>query len=179
MKTFEFAIIISGRDIEDDNFMDAIFEAGCDDATLSFQKGVIIAEFSRESVSFSSAVAHACTQLNKSGATIERVEPDHLVSLSEIAERSSLTRQAISLYAKGSRLDGFPGPSAKVTSKHPLWDWYEVAFWLHSRNHIGREMVVQAQVVKEVNVHLGTISTPMGGLVKRLDGMKSLNLITS
>jgi len=37
------------------------------------------------------------------GATVERIEPDHLVSLADIARRAGLTRAAISLYAKGMR----------------------------------------------------------------------------
>ena len=59
MKTHIFAIIASGLDPEADDYEDRFFEAGCDDATLSFQKGVIIAEFHREAVSFSTAVASA------------------------------------------------------------------------------------------------------------------------
>lgn len=119
MKTFEFTIIASGLGL-DDAYEDALFEAGCGDATLSFQKGVLIAEFDRASVSFSNAVATACHDIKSAGWKVERIEPDHLVSLSEIAERSKLSRQAISLYVKGERLDGFPAPTAKVTSKHPL-----------------------------------------------------------
>ena len=56
MKTHEFTIVASGLDPEADGYEDRFFEAGCDDATLSFQKGVIIAEFAREAVSFSKAV---------------------------------------------------------------------------------------------------------------------------
>jgi hypothetical protein len=169
MKTFEFTVIITGQDIEDDDFIDAVFEAGCDDSTLSLQKGVIIADFTRESVSFSRAVIQACQQLQSTGATIERVEPDHLVSLSEIAERSNLSRQAISLYIKGDRQDHFPGPAAKVTSKHPLWDWHEVTQWLFERNYIDRKTVVQARVVKEVNIHLNSSSIPADSLMRRME----------
>ena len=47
----------------------------------------------------------------RAGAKVERIEPDHLVSLSEIAERSGLTRQAISLYTRAERGENFPGHS--------------------------------------------------------------------
>src|SRR3546814_3181104 len=60
MKLHEFTLIASGLDPEAEDFEDR-FETGCDDATLSFQKGVIILEFSREAVSFSKAVASAWT----------------------------------------------------------------------------------------------------------------------
>ena len=107
MKTHEFTIIASGLDPEADDYENRFFEAGCDDATLSFQKGVIIAEFHREAVTFSAAIASAYEAMLGAGAKVERIEPDHLVSLSEIAERSGLTRQAISLYTRAERRE-FP-----------------------------------------------------------------------
>ena len=93
-KTHEFTIVASGLDPEMEGYEDRFFDAGCDDATLSFQKGVIIAEFAREAVSFSKAVSSAYEDVMRTGAKVERVEPDYLVSLSDIAERSGLTRQA-------------------------------------------------------------------------------------
>jgi hypothetical protein len=168
MKTFEFSIIASGFD-SDYDYEDALFEAGCDDATLSFQKGVLIAEFDREAVSFSSAVASACLAVKSAGWKVERVEPDHLVSLSEIAERSKLSKQAISLYIKGERLAGFPSPTAKITSKHPLWDWQEVADWLYQQNHIAMEEVVRARIVKEANTYLASHDVAQDGFMRRLE----------
>lgn len=168
MKTFEFTIIASGMGL-DDSYEDALFEAGCGDATLSFQKGVLIAEFDRASVSFSHAVATACHDVKSAGWKVERVEPDHLVSLSEIAERSKLSRQAISLYVKGERLDGFPAPTAKVTSKHPLWDWCDVADWLFKQNYLDREQLVQARIVKEANTFIAANDVGHDGFIGRLE----------
>ena len=45
MKTFEFSIVASGLDPEAEDFADRFFNAGPDDATLSFQKGHIILDF--------------------------------------------------------------------------------------------------------------------------------------
>lgn len=169
MKTFEFTIIASGFDPEADDYENALFEAGCDDATLSVQKGVLIVEFDRESVSFSRAVASACQNVKDAGLTVERVEPDHLVSLSEIAERANLSRQAISLYAKGERASGFPAPAVKVTSKHPLWDWGDVANWLYKKSYLDLETVIQAKIVKEANVHIASLDVAHDGFLKRLE----------
>jgi len=88
MKIHEFTIIASGLDPEADDFEDRFFDAGCDDATIAFQKGVIIVEFAREAVSFSKAVTSVYEDVLHAGANVERVEPDYLGSLSEIAERS-------------------------------------------------------------------------------------------
>ena len=168
MKTFEFTVIASGFDV-DGNYEDALFEAGCDDATISIQKGLLIAEFDREAVTFSRAVASAVRAVHGAGLQVERIEPDHLVSLAEIADRSNLSRQAISLYARGERAAGFPAPTAKVTSKHPLWDWHEVADWLFQKSYIGRDAVVQARVVKEANIHIASAEVAHDGFMARLE----------
>ena len=174
MKTHDFTIIASGLDPEAADFEDRFFEAGCDDATLSFQKGVIIAEFHREAVTFSAAVASAYEAVLRAGARVERIEPDHLVSLSEIAERSGLSRQAISLYTRAERGENFPGPVAKVTSKHPLWDWPEVAEWLFERGTLSREDVVEARIVKEANCHLEATDVVGDGLARRLKAVEGV-----
>lgn len=152
--THEFTIIASGLDPEAEDFEDRFFEAGCDDATLSFQKGMIILEFAREAASFAEAVGSACQHVLRAGAKPERVEPDYLVSLSDIAERSGKTRQAISLYTTSQRGEGFPAPVARVTSSSPLWDWEEVAGWLVEREALSTEELERARVVKEANLRL-------------------------
>lgn len=172
MKIHEFTIIASGLDPEAEDFADRFFEAGCDDATVSFQKGAIIVEFYREAVSFSKAVTSAYEAILRAGANVERIEPDYLVSLSEISERSGKTRQAISLYAKGERDRGFPAPVARVTSNHPLWDWEEVAGWFVEREALPREELVRARIVKEANIHFETSDAAEGNFVKRLEALE-------
>ncbi|HEX2764105.1 MAG TPA: hypothetical protein VHM92_09755 [Allosphingosinicella sp.] len=172
VKTHEFTVIASGLDPEADGFEDRFFEAGCDDATLSFQKGVIIVEFSREAVSFSKAVASAYEDVLRAGAHVGRIEPDHLVSLSEIADRAGMSRQAISLYTRAERGSEFPNPVAKVTSKHPLWDWQEVSEWLYRNDKIGIDEVVRARVVKEVNLHVESSAASNDNFVKRLEALE-------
>ncbi len=169
MKTYEFTIVASGLDPELDGYEDRFVEAGCGDASLSFQKGVIIAEFARDALSFSKAVATAYDGMLKTGAKIERVEPDYLVSLSDIAERSGLTRQAISLYTKAKRGSGFPNPIARITSNSPLWDWLEVAKWLHAQSKINFEAVVEARVVKEANRFLELHDGELDNFTRRLE----------
>lgn len=151
MKAFEFTIIASGLDPFADNFEDRFFEAGCDDATISLQKGLIILDFTREAVSFETAVKSAAADIERAGARVDRVEPDHLVSLSDIAKRAGISRAAVSLYAKGDRSRGFPHPVARVTTDYALWDWADVAHWLHRRGDVTVEVCAQAQFVRTYN----------------------------
>ena len=70
MKTHEFTIVASGLDPEAEDFEDRFYEAGCDDATISFQKGVILLEFAREAPSFAKALISAIADVQRTGAEV-------------------------------------------------------------------------------------------------------------
>jgi len=160
MTVHEFCVIASGLDPTADDFESRFYEAGCDDATISFQRGHVIADFSREATSVEEAVASAIAGVTAAGARVERIEPDSLVSLSDIAARSGLTRAAITQYAKAQRGKAFPVPVAKVTSDSPLWDWAAVAAWLFRHDRLSPEALTAAEVVKRANDILGVGGTP-------------------
>jgi hypothetical protein len=164
MKTYEFSIIASGLDPEAEDFESRFYDAGCDDATISFQRGHIIVDFARKAESIDAAITSAVEAVASAGAKVDRVEPDPLVSLSEIAARTGMTRAAMTQYSKGQRSSGFPPPVAKVTSESPLWDWATTSRWLFDHGKLTSEAVVMAEVVKAANeaithgeVHIGTI----------------------
>ncbi|MDQ8729444.1 hypothetical protein [Bradyrhizobium sp. LHD-71] len=151
MKAFEFSVIASGLDPSAEDFEARFYEAGCDDALIAFQKGHIIVDFAREAATIYEAVASAVENVLKTGARVDRIEPDPLVNLTDIAARSKLTRQAISNYAKGTRKDNFPAPVARVTSETPLYDWSDVSHWLAKEKKIDPSEAIFASVVKEAN----------------------------
>lgn len=169
MKNHEFTVVASGFDPGNDDFINRLFDAGCDDATVSFQKGVTILSFDREAVTFSSAIISALEAVTAAGGKIERVEPDHLVSATDISDRSGLTRAAISLYHKGKRGNGFPAPRIRVTSVSPLWDWQEVAEWLYRQGKIDKEEMIKARVVKEANQFFETSEQVGDNFIERLE----------
>jgi predicted transcriptional regulator len=151
MKTFEFTVVASGLDHEADDFEDHFFEAGCNDATIAVARGAIILKFARGGETLEEAIHSAMADVRRAGAAIDRVEPDYLVSLSEIAERAHLTRAAVSLYAKGERGAEFPHPVARVTTESPLWDWTDVAKWLEKRGKVDERVFQEAVVFRTVN----------------------------
>lgn len=168
MKVHEFSIIASGLHPDVDDVTNIFYEAGCDDAAISFQKGLLIVEFGREGQSFSSAVMSAFSDVLRTGAKVERFEPDYLVSLADIAKRTGLSRSALTNYHQGERADNFPTPIARVTSESPLWDWCEVATWMHGRDRLGREEVIQARIVKEANIVIETHALEPDKFVERM-----------
>ena len=151
MNEHDFAFIVSGVDAHEDGFADRFFEAGCDDATLMLVNGLVAVCFTREAESFAHAVMSAHENILATGATIERFEPDFLVSKSEIAKRANLSKAAISLYCSGERGEGFPAPHARITSASPLWDWVEVSSWLHNHGELSLDEVVKARISRAVN----------------------------
>ena len=153
-KTFEFSFIVSGVDPHSDDFENRFFEAGCDDATLMLLKGSVVATFSRESDRYSNAVVSAYANLLLAGATIERFDPDFLVTASDIAERSGLSRSAIANYAKGERGTNFPAPTFRLMTTSPLWDWVDVSEWLFKNNYISRSIFHDALISRGVNMFI-------------------------
>jgi hypothetical protein len=151
MKSFNFTIVASGLDPESEDFADRFFEAGCGDATISYQKGLIIIEFDREARNLAHALLSAVADVHRAGAKVEHIEPDCLVSMSDIAGRTKMSRAAVSLFAKGERGRDFPAPVARVTTESPLWDWVEIARWMYRKRTISRDVVIEAKIVREAN----------------------------
>jgi hypothetical protein len=48
MRVYEFSIVASGLNPQTDDFEARFYNAGCGDATVSFQKGHIIVDFARQ-----------------------------------------------------------------------------------------------------------------------------------
>src|SRR3546814_11061722 len=78
MKNHKFTIIAAGLDPQADDFDDRFFEAGCSDATISFQKGAILLDFDRDARTFSGALMSAIADVRAAGAKVVHVEPDQI-----------------------------------------------------------------------------------------------------
>jgi len=167
MKKFEFSIVASGLDPQADDFEARFFEAGCDDATVSFQKGHTIIDFTREAESLDAAISSAVQAVRQAGAKVDRVEPDPLVSLSEISLRTGLTRGAMTHYHKGNRAKDFPAPVARVTSGSPLWDWAEVARWMFENRKVEKQVAIEAEIVKCANEAIDLGTTDLSGALQQ------------
>jgi hypothetical protein len=133
MTTFEFTLLVEGGDLQTDESQDALFEAGCDDATIGLTAGVQYLQFDREARSLADALVSAITAVEKAvpGIRVVRVAPDEYVTLAEIARRIRRTRESVRLLATGERGPGdFPPPAARAEQRNKLWRWAEVASWL-------------------------------------------------
>ena len=112
-REYDFALILTGVPELSTAVEDGLFQAGCDDATLSMQYGSLYLEFSRAAPSLKDAILSAIRDVRKAGvgADVWRVDSHDLVSPSEIARRIGRTRQLIHQYITGARgPGGFPAP---------------------------------------------------------------------
>lgn len=128
-----FTLFLSGADVLSDQRLNALFEGGCDDALFGARDGAQYGAFDREAPSFSEALASAIRDVTAavSGLHVVRIEPDELVTMAAIAERSGLSREYIRLLAANKRgPGGFPAPVTYADHKTRLWHWPDVAHWL-------------------------------------------------
>ena len=130
MSEHQFTLVISGE-LEGAETIDALFEAGCDDATFGSVDHVGYGDFVRASPSLGEAVRSAIEQVESvQGLRVMRVEPDDLVTMNEIAERMGRSRESVRLLIKGARgPGGFPPPVSHLRARSRLWRWSEVAAW--------------------------------------------------
>jgi hypothetical protein len=133
VKTHQFTLIVEGRDLQTDASLDALFEAGCDDATIGRVGATQYLDFDREAPTFADAVLGATEAIESAlpGARVVHLEPDELVTASEIAERIGRTRESVRMLISGDRgPGGFPAPATHFKRRQRMWRWQEVVAWL-------------------------------------------------
>ena len=154
MPEFDFTLILTGITDFTDDQVDALFEAGCDDATVAQREGRVYITFSREAESAIAAVLSAIGDIRKAaiGASVLRVDTCNLVTQAEIARRLGRTRQSIELYVKGKRgPGGFPAPACNIIEGQPLYFWCEVAYWAYQNNILSQNANREAQEIAILN----------------------------
>ncbi len=154
MRTHEFRLVLGGVADLSDDVLNALFEAGCDDATPCLRVGRVYLSFDREAPSFRAAVLSAISDVHRAGigATVTAIDDANFVSQADIARRIDRTRQQVGQYVSGTRgPGGFPAPISHLSEGHPLWDWCEVSDWLCRNGIVGDDIREASRVVKAVN----------------------------
>jgi hypothetical protein len=157
MREYDFALVLDGPTELTPQVEDALFEAGCDDATFSVRYGRLFAEFSRSAPSLKDAILSAIRDIHGAavGATVFQVDECDLVTQADIARRMGRTRQMVHQYITGQRGPGtFPPPSCHLAEGAPLWPWCEVSQWLAQHDLIRPEEGRDAEAVAAINSRL-------------------------
>lgn len=120
--TYEFRLIID-RPIGDDE-IDALFEAGCDDAAPEVDAALTMLHFTRRHTTLVAAIASAVVDVESSGLHVGGVGATDLVDLPEIAVRVGRTRESVRLLAAGRR-----GPGGFPSMRDGFYSWAAVRTW--------------------------------------------------
>ena len=155
MPVHHFTLIVDGPDLQDDALIDAVFEAGCDDAAIGRIDGIQYADFDREAASLDQAILSAVTDLERiDGVNVVRIADAGFVSMADIAARIGRTREGVRLLITGARgPGGFPPPVTDPRSRYRLWRWSDVAFW-HTK-HLGEKLAsVDDEILAAFNAGL-------------------------
>ena len=121
---------------QSDQYLDAIYEAGCSDATILTGKvGYLGLSFFRKAKNAKNAIETAIVDVIKAipHAHLEHAEPD-LLNLSELAYLFGFSKQNMRKYARGeisSINKEFPSPV--ITGKTSYWHAAEIAQWLNEQ----------------------------------------------
>ena len=119
MSNHHFTLIVEGRDMQDAQVIDALFESGCDDGTAGCSDAVQYVVFDREAESLVQAVLSAVEDVERvGGLKVLRVADAGLVSMADIALRTERTRESVRLLISGARgPGGFPAPVTDPQSR--------------------------------------------------------------
>ena len=161
MSDYEFTLRFQLQNENDnsENYLDLLFEAGCDDALVGVGSlgagslGSISLNFTREASTASAAVTSAIQNVLSAipSAILIELAPD-LVNTTDIADIISdrfqkLTRQAVRKYATGQITRAKTRfPPAAISGSQPLWHLGEVLDWM-----VINEKISKPSVISEVN----------------------------
>lgn len=169
----DFALIVSGVKDLNQQVEDALYNAGCDDATVSMRHGLLYLEFSRTAPSLQDAMLSAIADVHKAkiGGEVLRVDDCNLVTAADIARRINRSRQLVNQYMTGVRgPGGFPPPECHLSDRSPLWAWCAVSHWLVENNLLRPEESWNAEVTEAINrtLEAGRQKARHPGLVRQV-----------
>jgi len=157
-RNYNFLLVLSGVVEPTAEIEDALFESGCDDATLLFRNQTAYLDFDRKAVDLERAILSAIKNVESTNAGLKvvSVEPGDIVNASEIARRAELTREYIRLLVSGERGEGdFPIVQSGIASNLLVWSWAETSRWLYERKKIDDENIVEvAEFIRDLNAAL-------------------------
>jgi hypothetical protein len=157
-RNYNFVLVLFGVAEPTAEIEDALFESGCDDATLLFRNQTAYLDFDRKAVDLERAIFSAIKNVESTNAGLKvvSVEPGDIVNASEIARRAELTREYIRLLVSGERGEGdFPIVQSGIAGNLLVWSWAETSRWLYERKKIDDENVVEvAEFIRDLNAAL-------------------------
>lgn len=126
MNAHEFTFVLDHTTNDDE--IDALYEAGCDDATPVQEEARTLLHFHREAASLAEALVSALRDVERTGLHVAAVDTEDLVTVKDIAARTERSYESVRLLANGQRgPGGFPPPMS--SGGWTFYSWAQVAAW--------------------------------------------------
>lgn len=171
MTEYEFTLKFRLPDPDADpaQFIDALAEAGCDDAMVGIgQPGRIALDFNREAASAFKAIASAVKAVKRAipGAELVEASPD-FVGLTDVADLVGCTRQNMRKLMISNQATF---PVAVHEGSQSIWHLRPVLTWFSEtqRRVVDRSLVEISEATMKVNIAKATRHLPGVGLPKEL-----------
>ena len=150
---YDFALIFKLLENENaEEYLDKLYEAGCDDAVIGMGKiGYISVDFIREAESCYEAVESAIANVKEgiSHAKLIYVSPD-FVGVKELSLLFKCTRQNIQKHANKLSF-----PASVYKGNQALWHLEDVLDWFVNNNiDVSKELMDVACLTKQINLNL-------------------------
>lgn len=170
--TFTLKFRLPEPSADPEKFVDALAEAGCDDALVGIgQKGRIALDFIREGSSAFDAIASAVRDVKRAipGAELVEASPD-LVGLTDVAEAIGCTRQNMRKLMVNN-FETFPVAVHEGTTS--LWHLVSILDWLrdHQRTQVDGVLMEIASTNMKLNIAKETRRLAGTTLPKELDAL--------
>jgi predicted DNA-binding transcriptional regulator AlpA len=136
MPTFRFNLIFEGIDFDDDETFEALSDI--EGAVWSAVGTTARATATQEAPTDTDAVLNFANEVARRvpGARPVALDED-LVAIPDVASRVGMSREAVRLWANGSRQSHFPRPNGVVGDGIKVWAWADVNRWLQANVGLG------------------------------------------
>lgn len=156
--SFTLNFTLPGHDDDPESYLDALYEAGCDDASIGVGRaGMIGLDFTRSAFSADEALQSAIRGVAQAipGAALVQAGPD-LVGLSEMADLFGFSRQNMRKYATGQASTPAAFPLPTILGDPSLWHLAEIIAWLRANTAIqpSSELCAAAKAAARINFKL-------------------------
>lgn len=155
MHEYEFTLKFRLPDsaLEPETFIDALAEAGCDDATVGLgQCGRIALAFTRQAANALDAIVSAVRAVRKAipGAELIEASPD-LVGLTDVADLMGCTRQNVRKLMLGNAATF---PAAVHEGSQAIWHLGPVLVWFreYQQRSVDRSLIEVSEATMTVNI---------------------------
>ena len=123
MPIHNFTLIVDGPDLQDDALIDALFEAGCDDATVGRTQGIQYLDFGREAISLVEAIRSAVADVGRvDGVHVLRIDAGAPLSMAVFGPVTGIIcgRDPM-LITNAATWATIPLPATDPRSRNLLW----------------------------------------------------------